>query len=64
MSDSFDEGTTPSTGTDQFTETSTQGWGSRMGGSIVAALIGLLLVPAAIGCCTGMKAAPLTRSAR
>ena len=44
MSDSFNEGSGP----DRFTETTTQGWGSRLGGSLVAALIGLLLVPAAI----------------
>jgi hypothetical protein len=44
MSDSFGDGT----GSDSFTETSTQGWGSRLGGSLIAALIGLLLVPAAI----------------
>jgi hypothetical protein len=48
MSDSFDDGTGTSTGSDSFTETSTQGWGSRLGGSLIAALIGLLLVPAAV----------------
>ena len=45
MSDSFDD---PSSGSDQLTETSTEGWGSRLGGSLVASLIGLILVPAAI----------------
>ena len=33
---------------DRFTEVTTQGWGSRLGGSLVAALIGLILVPASI----------------
>jgi hypothetical protein len=33
---------------DQFTEVTTEGWGSRLGGSLIAALIGLLLVPASI----------------
>ena len=48
MSDSFDPGSEAPTGADSFTETSTQGWGSRLGDSLVAALIGLLLVPAAV----------------
>ena len=48
MSDSFDGGSGLSGGADGFTETSTEGWGSRLGGSLIAALIGLLLVPAAI----------------
>ncbi len=48
MSDSFDDNSGGSTGSDRFTETSTQGWGSRLGGSLVAALIGLVLVPAAV----------------
>jgi hypothetical protein len=34
--------------TDTFTETSTEGYGSRLGGSLVAALIGLILVPVAV----------------
>ena len=33
---------------DQFTEVTTQGWLQRLGGSLVAALIGLILVPASI----------------
>ena len=33
---------------DQFTEVTTQGWGSRLGSSVVAALVGLVLVPASI----------------
>src|SRR5579863_5626723 len=33
---------------DQFTEVTTQGWGQRLAGSLVAALIGLVLVPASI----------------
>jgi hypothetical protein len=48
MSDSFDQDSGPSTSSDSFTETSTEGWGSRLGGSLVAALIGLVLVPAAV----------------
>jgi hypothetical protein len=48
MSDSFDSDSGPSTGPDGFTETSTEGWGSRLGGSLMAALIGLILVPAAV----------------
>jgi hypothetical protein len=48
MSDSFDQDPGPSSGPDSFTDTSTEGWGSRLGGSLVAALIGLVLVPAAI----------------
>jgi hypothetical protein len=48
MSDSFGDGSAASAGSDSFTETSTEGWGSRLGGSLVAALIGLVLVPAAI----------------
>lgn len=35
-------------GGDSFTETTTEGYGSRIGGSLVAALIGLIMVPAAI----------------
>ena len=34
---------------DQFTEVTTQGWLQRLGGSFVAALIGLILVPVSIG---------------
>jgi len=34
---------------DQFTQVTTEGWGQRLGGSLVAWLIGLLLVPVAIG---------------
>jgi Transmembrane protein 43 len=48
MSDSFDSGSAASVSSDVFTETSTEGYGSRLGGSLVAALIGLLLVPAAV----------------
>jgi hypothetical protein len=33
---------------DQFTEVTTQGWLQRLGGSFVAALIGLILVPASV----------------
>ena len=33
---------------DQFTEVTTEGWGSRLGGSLVAALSGLSLLPAAM----------------
>lgn len=33
---------------DQFTEVTTEGWGSRLGGSLIAALIGIILVPASI----------------
>lgn len=33
---------------DQFTEVTTEGWGQRLGGSLIAALIGLILVPASI----------------
>jgi Transmembrane protein 43 len=33
---------------DQFTEVTTEGWLRRLGGSLVAALIGLILVPASI----------------
>jgi hypothetical protein len=33
---------------DQFTEAATEGWGQRLGGSLIAALIGLILVPASI----------------
>ncbi len=33
---------------DQFTEVTTEGWLQRLGGSLVAALIGLILVPASI----------------
>src|ERR1700744_4968592 len=48
MSDSFDTGSGTLSGTDTFTETSTEGYGSRLGGSLVAALIGLILVPVAV----------------
>ena len=48
MSDSFDADSAPSTGGDSFAETSTEGWGSRLGGGLIAALIGFILVPAAI----------------
>jgi hypothetical protein len=48
MSDQVGDGSGLSAGSDSFTETTTQGWGSRLGGSLVAALIGLILVPAAI----------------
>jgi hypothetical protein len=34
--------------TDTFTETSTQGWGARIGQSFVGMLFGFLLMPAAI----------------
>ncbi len=33
---------------DQFTEVTTEGWGSRLGGSLIAALIGLILIPVSI----------------
>ncbi len=33
---------------DQFTEVTTQGWLQRLGGSVIAALLGLILVPASI----------------
>ena len=33
---------------DRFTEVTTEGWGQRLGGSLVAALISLILVPASI----------------
>src|SRR5271163_612750 len=33
---------------DQFTQVTTQGWGSRLGGSLMAALFGLVLVPAGV----------------
>jgi hypothetical protein len=33
---------------DQFTEVTTRGWGQRIGSSLTAALVGLLLVPASI----------------
>src|SRR5580704_11759509 len=33
---------------DQFTELTTQGWGQRLGSSVTAALVGLILVPASI----------------
>jgi hypothetical protein len=33
---------------DQFTEVTTEGWGQRIGSSFIAALIGLILVPASI----------------
>src|SRR5436305_584894 len=55
MSDSFDRdsgdrdfGDPDSGAASGFTETTTEGWGSRLGGSLVAALFGLLLVPAAV----------------
>lgn len=48
MSDSFDTGSGTLPGADTFTETSTEGYGSRLGGSLIAALIGLILVPAAV----------------
>src|SRR5271155_5584572 len=48
MSNQFGDGGGASAGSDSFTETTTEGWGSRLGGSLVAALIGLILVPAAI----------------
>jgi Transmembrane protein 43 len=44
MSDSFDANSGP----DTVTETTTQGYGSRLGGSLIAALIGFILVPVAI----------------
>ena len=34
--------------TDSITETTTTGWGSRIGSSLVGMLIGIILVPAAI----------------
>lgn len=34
---------------DQFTQVTTEGWGQRLGGSLVAALIGFVLVLASIG---------------
>jgi len=34
---------------DQFTQVTTEGWGSRLAGSFVAVLIGLLLVPVSVG---------------
>lgn len=46
MSD--DSSNSTSTGSDSFSETTTEGYGSRLGGSLIAALIGLILVPAAI----------------
>lgn len=41
----------PNTGLnlDQFTEISTQGWLSRIGGGFIGLLIGLLLIPCAVG---------------
>jgi hypothetical protein len=48
MSDSFDDGGAATASPESFTETTTEGWGSRLGGSLIAALIGLILVPAAI----------------
>ena len=48
MSDSFDTGSGTLPGGDTFTETSTEGYGSRLGGSLMAALIGLILVPVAV----------------
>ena len=33
---------------DRFTEVTTQGWGQRLGGSLIAALFGLVLVPAGV----------------
>jgi hypothetical protein len=43
-----DSNSVPPSGPDRFTETSVEGWGSRLGGSLAAALFGLILVPAAI----------------
>jgi hypothetical protein len=37
-----------SPGTDSYSETTSEGWLQRLGGSLIAALIGLILVPAAI----------------
>ena len=34
---------------DQFTEVTTEGWGQRLGGSLIAALIGFILVIVSIG---------------
>jgi hypothetical protein len=34
---------------DQFTEITTEGWGQRLGGSLIAALIGLVLVIVSVG---------------
>jgi hypothetical protein len=48
MSDSFDAASGTATGSDAFTETSTEGYGSRLGGSLMAVLIGLILVPVAV----------------
>jgi hypothetical protein len=48
MSDSFDTSSGTLPGTDTFTESSTEGYGSRLGGSLMAALIGLILVPVAV----------------
>jgi hypothetical protein len=45
MSDSFDPDSGAASG---LSETSTEGWGSRLGGSLIAALIGLIMVPAAV----------------
>ncbi len=37
---------------DRFTEVTTQGWGQRLGGSLMAALFGLVLVPVSrVGSC-------------
>jgi hypothetical protein len=49
MSDSIDTGSGTLPAVDTFSETSTEGYGSRLGGSLVAALIGLILVPVAVG---------------
>ena len=45
MSDSFDDN---SGGLGSVTETTTEGWGSRLGGSLIAAVLGLILVPVAV----------------
>ncbi len=46
--DTSDTGGDSGDGTDSFSEASSQGWLRRLGGSLVAALIGLIMVPAAI----------------
>ena len=46
MSDSFDESSSAASGS--VTDTTTEGYGSRLGGSLIAALFGFVLVPAAI----------------
>ena len=49
MPDDFSDDA-PNDGSDggSFSETSTEGWGSRLFGSLIAALIGLVLVPVAV----------------